>query len=104
MKLALSKKFAFKDKDYTEFDLSLDTLTGQDLIDVEEDLKRKGITINAWEYSRTYLISVAARALRIPADALKALPAKDFTALINETLGFLAGTVSETVTPVSSAK
>ena len=98
MKITLSKALTYRDKEFTELDLVLDDITGQDLIDVEEDMKRRGLTVNAWEYSRTYLIAVAARALKIPADALKGLSAKDFTTLINETLSFLAGTSSADAT------
>ena len=104
MKIALSKPLRYQDKEVKELDLVLDDLTGQDLIDVEEDMKRKGLTVNAWEYSRTYLISLAGRAMNIPANALKKLSAKDFTSIINETLTFLAGTASETATPQSSVK
>ena len=104
MKITLSKPLKYQDKELNDLDLVLDDLTGQDLIDVEEDLKRKGITVNAWEYSRTFLISIAARALNIPANSLKSLSAKDFTSIINETLSFLAGTASETATAKSSGK
>ena len=104
MKIALSKPLRYQDKEVKELDLVLDDLTGQDLIDVEEDMKRKGLTVNAWEYSRTYLISLAGRAMNIPANALKKLSAKDFTSIINETLSFLAGTASETAALKSSAK
>lgn len=104
MKITLSKPLKYQDKELKEIDLELDSLTGQDLIDVEEDLKRKGLTVNAWDYSRTYLISLAGRAMNIPANALKKLSAKDFTTIINETLSFLAGTASETVQAKSSDK
>lgn len=104
MKITLTKPITYQDTTLKELDLTLNNLTGQDLIDVEEHLKRKGITVNAWEYSRTYLISIAARALNIQAEALKTLSAKDFTAIINETLSFLAGTASENATQESSEK
>lgn len=104
MKIALSKPLRYQDKELKELDLVLDDLTGQDLIDVEEDMKRKGLTVNAWEYSRTYLISLAGRALNINANALKKLSAKDFTNIINETLSFLAGSASENAALKSSAK
>lgn len=99
MKIELTKPLLWKENEITTLDLNLEDLTGNDLIDTEDDLKRKGVSVNAWEYSRTYLVALAARALHIPADILKTLSAKDFTTIINEVLSFLAGTASEGVTP-----
>lgn len=104
MKITLTKPLKHKDKELSEIDLSLDDLTGQDMIDVEEEMKRKGVTVNAWDYSRSYLISIAARALKLPAEALKGLSARDFTTIINETLNFFSTTASETATERSSVK
>lgn len=104
MKITLTKALQYRDEELQELDLELDTLTGNDLIDVEEELKRKGVTVNAWEYSRTYLIAVAARALHIPAEALKGLNVKDFTAVVNEVLSFLAGAGSDSATVSGSGK
>lgn len=90
MKVPLSKPLRYKDTDFDVLDLDLNSLTGRDLIDVEEGLKQRGISVNAWEYSRTYLISVASLALHIPVEVLKSLNAGDFTKIINEVLSFLA--------------
>lgn len=104
MKITLTKPLKHKDKELTELDLTLDDLTGQDMIDVEEEMKRKGITVNAWDYSRAYLIAIAARALKLPVEALRSLSARDFTLIVNETLNFFSAAASETVTERSSAK
>lgn len=98
MKITLSQALKYQDKEINTLDLDLDNLTGNDLIDVEEDLKKRGVNVNAWEYSRTYLIALAARAVHIPVEALRSVSAKDFTAIVNEVLSFLAGASSEATT------
>ena len=105
MKIALSKTFTHNGINYNEFDLELENLTGQDLIDAEENLRRAGIIINgAADFSRNYLIAIAAKVLKFPREALMNLPAKDFTRIINETLIFLAGAASESESPESAGK
>ena len=91
MKITLSKPLAVRDETLTEIDLDLSNLTGKDILDVENMLKAKGITVAAWEYSRAFCAAVAAKAIGIPAAALNELPASDFTKIVNETLVFLAG-------------
>lgn len=104
MKITLTKPITYQDTTLKELDITLNNLTGQDMIDAEDDLKRKGITVNAWDYSRPYLIALAARALKIPSEALRTLSAKDFNAVIMEVLNFFSSANSETATPESSAK
>lgn len=94
MKITLTQPLKYQDKEVKVLDVDMDGLTGNDLIDTEEELKKRGIVVNAWEYSRTYLIALAARAVHIPVEALRGLSAKDFTAIINEVLSFLAGASS----------
>lgn len=98
MKITLTKAISYQDKELKQLDINLEDLTGQDLLDVEEQLKRKNITVNAWEYSRVFLLAVAAHAARVPMEAMKTMNVKDFTAVINEVLSFLAGAVSEDAT------
>ena len=94
MKITLSKPISVKDETFTELNLDLSGLTGRDLLDVEEGLRAKGITVPAWEYSRSFLAAIAAKSLGIPSAALSELSISDFTAVINEVLLFLAGQAS----------
>ena len=98
MKVQLRKALRHKGKEYTELDIPLDDLTGLDLIEVEKnniDLDdRKALIIP--EYSKTYLIAVAARALRMPVEVLRTLSARDFTAVATAVQNFLTGLGSET--------
>ena len=102
MKITLTKPLSYKDTELDTLDLDLGSLTGRDLLDTEEALKRSGVSVAAWEFSRTFLLSVAARSLHIPAEVLKGLSASDFTKLINEVLSFLAGQDSGDLMPQSS--
>ena len=91
MKISLSKPLSVRGETFTELNLDLSGMTGRDLLDVEEGLKAKGINVPAWEYSRSFLAALAAKSLGIPSAALSELSIKDFNAVINEVLLFLAG-------------
>ena len=94
MKIELTKPIRYKDTDIHTLDLELDDLTGRDLIDAEETLKARGQTVAAWEFSRSYLLSVAAKSSHMPAEVLEGMNAADFTRTVNEVLSFLAQSAS----------
>lgn len=104
MEIKLNKAINHNGKNITELDLNLEELTGNDLLAAEDELKRKGLNVAAWEYSRDFLITVAAKSLKLPVEAMKALSARDFTRVVNEVLAFLAGTDSQIATAENSAK
>lgn len=95
MKFALKKAINYRDGKLKELDLDLDALTGYDILSVESELRSAGVQVPAWEYSREFLLGVAARASKMPVDALKNLGVRDFTNIINEVLIFLAGTATD---------
>lgn len=98
MKIKLDTPITNNGKEISELDLNLEGLTGNDLLIAEDEMKRKGLNVAAWEYSREFLCTLAARALKLPSEALKTLSARTFTQIINEVLSFLAGTESQTAT------
>lgn len=98
MKIKLDKPISANGREITLLNLELESLTGNDLLTAEDEMKRKGLTVAAWEYSREFLCTVAARALKLPSESLKELSAKTFTQIINEVLSFLAGTEPQTAT------
>ena len=104
MKIDLTRAIKYKDADLNTLELDLDSLTGRDLIDTEETLKKLGLTVAAWEYSRTFLLYVAAKSAHSPAEILKDLSAVDFTNVVNEVLAFLGGTASSDKTDTPSGK
>lgn len=94
MKIELSKPLHYKDTELSELDIDLDSLTGRDLIDIEDALQAKGKRINAWEMSRSFLIAVAAKGAHLPAEVLEATTISDFTKITGEVISFLAGLAS----------
>jgi hypothetical protein len=79
-----------------ELDIPLENLTGSDLIEVEQQVLRSGKIALVQEYSKCYLIRVAARAARIPVEVLEGLSARDFTAVVNRVQNFLTESDSGT--------
>ena len=93
MKIALRKPLTWEEQTYQELDLNLDALTGADLLAVSRELRREQAKepVLQPETDDRYLIAVAARAARVPCEALAALPARDFVRIKMEVQGFLLG-------------
>ena len=104
MKIELTQALKYKDAELKELELDLNSLRGYEMLDAEEDLRRQGISIGAWDYSRPYMIQVASRAMHIPVEVLKGLSAKDFIRVCNEVMRFLLEEVSEDLTVRNSEK
>ena len=91
MKIKLAKALSVRGESLTELELDLDKLTGQDIIEVEKqiDTAGDGRALVLPEYSKVYLAAVAARALKVPREALNMLTARDFTRLTQAVQNFL---------------
>jgi hypothetical protein len=96
MKVKLKKALSHKGEELLELDIPLENLTGTDLIEVEQQLARSGKIALMADFSKVYLIRVAGRAAKIPAEVLENLSARDFTVVTNRVQGFLMGSDSET--------
>jgi hypothetical protein len=96
MKVKLKKALRHKGKDLLELDIPLENLVGMDLIDVEQQLARSGKIMMIAEFSKGYLIRIAARAAKIPVEVLESLSAQDFTTVTNQVQNFLMGSDSGT--------
>ena len=92
MRINLSKPLKYRESELESLDLDLEVLTGQDLIDIEDDLRSAGQTVNM--LSQGYYSAIAAKALHIPAETLRGLPLRDFMKLTNAVIFFLNDTVS----------
>ncbi|MBQ6983042.1 MAG: phage tail assembly protein [Synergistaceae bacterium] len=95
MKIHLKKAIIHKGNELHTLDIPLEDLTGNDLIDVEEQILKTGNPIQSTDFSRVYLISVAARALHIPVEILKQMGAYDFARVVSEVRNFLTLSDSE---------
>jgi hypothetical protein len=96
MKVKLQKALKHKGQELTELDIPLETLTGADLIEVEQQLIQAGKLTLMADFAKVYLIRVAARAARIPVEVLESLSARDFTVVTGRVQGFLMGSDSGT--------
>jgi len=90
MIFTLSSAIKHKDREITQLELNLESLTGQQLIEVEQEfsLTRPNFT-GILETNKEYLILVAAKALKMPSSTLINLGAKDFTKLSLVVMSFL---------------
>lgn len=104
MKVQLKKCLTHKGEELRELDIPLENLTGADLIDVEQQLFRSGKVALMPDYSKVYLIRVAARAARIPVEVLEQLSARDFTIVTNKVQNFLMESDSGSVVMEETGK
>ncbi len=95
MKIQLKKAITHKGNEISTLDINLENLTGNDLIEVEEQILQSGKLLQSTEFSRVYLIAVAARALHMPVEILKQMSARDFARVTTEVRNFLMGSDSE---------
>lgn len=91
MRITLSHPVQYKDKELDSIDLDLGSLTGNDLIAIEDSLRATG-QVNL--FSQAYFAAIAARSAHIPVEVLKGLPVKDFMKVTSEVINFLGGTDS----------
>lgn len=74
--------------------LDFDKITGYTLLKCEKEAKKQDASIVVPALSQVYQSHVAAVAAGIKYDDILSLPAKDFTAIMIKTQGFLLGTAS----------
>ena len=92
MQITLSHPVNYKDTQLDSLELDLDSLTGNDLIAVEDTLRASG-QVNL--FSQSYFAAIAARSAHIPVEVLKGLPVKDFMKVTSEVINFLGDTASQ---------
>lgn len=91
MIIKLSKPFIFEGKEYTELNLDLDSLNGNDMLSAEKEAKVIAGPSPVPELSKPFLAVIAAKAAKVPVDMIMALPGKDFSKVTIEVQDFLLG-------------
>lgn len=91
MRITLSHPVKYRDSELDSLELDLDSLTGNDLIAIEDSLRSTG-QVNL--FSQGYFAAIAARSAHIPVEVLKGLPVKDFMKVTSEVINFLGNTDS----------
>ena len=90
--------FSYEGETYERLTFQWDALTGKDSLDIERDLRTKGITVVVAEYTPEYLAAMAARACtyrdsegkrKVSMFTLQALPLRDFRAICAQARRFL---------------
>ena len=89
MKIKLKRAIMHKGQELEVLDMPLEELTGNDLIETEKQIVQSGEAVVVTDFSRPYLIAIAARAAHIPVETLKFMDARDFTRIAGEVRNFL---------------
>jgi hypothetical protein len=87
-----SPAFKFEERAYDEVVFDFASLTGRDMLAIEREMNARGEFALSGEISATIQARVAARAGKIPAEALEALPLREFTKITGAARSFLLGT------------
>lgn len=91
MKIELSKKYNFGGKEFEEFELNLEALTGKDIMDCEREFKvRNKGTVATKETEDSWALIIAAKVLDVKYGDLLTLNATDYLKTINKIKLFLA--------------
>ena len=94
--IKLTQEYTFGAKTYKEFELNFDSLTGRDLILLENELKERKKVYSIKEQEDAWYITVASKVLDIKYGDLLNLKAKDFVKLVMAVKVFLMGSEDET--------
>ena len=74
---------------YTSLTFYFDNLTGEDIEAIEEELQDQNKYVLTPEISSAFQSILAAKAAKIPADAIRRLPVRDYIAIKNKARNFL---------------
>lgn len=91
MIIKLKTPLKVKDSTVTEVDLNFDTITGQDLVTAEKEVRAMGDTTPSVFLSMRFHAAVAAKLIGVPVDDILALPVADFQKLVMPVGNFLLG-------------
>lgn len=87
--ISFRKPFKFEEKEYTDLQLDLDSLSGKDVIEAETEARSMGVRAIMLESSKVYQAILAAKAAGVTIDLIQALPAKEFSSVTGEVQSFL---------------
>lgn len=92
MKFTLKSPLQFEGASYSELDVDFESLTGEDVIACERQLRSEepGFTYMK-ESSKVYQAIIVARAAKVPVELVKKLSAPDFSRLTMHAQNFLLG-------------
>lgn len=85
------RPFNYNGKDYESLTFDFESLTGNDTLEIEHELAKKGVTVIVPEFNADYLAHMACRACTddIGVDAFKYMSLRDFNAIRGASRRFL---------------
>jgi len=85
------KPFLYEKKEFTELTFDFDELTGQDAVDIEDELAALGINLVAPEFSTEYHMRMLAKACteKIGYDAFLQMPLSSFSRIKRNARNFM---------------
>ena len=89
--LSLKKPIVYNEKEYSELTFDFEKLTGNDALNIEDELNAVGKMAIVPVFSGEYLIRMAAKACTEPvgADFFKLLPIRDYNRIRSHARSFL---------------
>lgn len=91
MKIQLSQVYNFGGKEFSEFDVNIEEMTGKDFIQCEKEFKARNKDAGAVkELEDGWALTVAAKAIDIKYGDLLNLKASDYLKLVNQVKVFLS--------------
>ena len=84
-----SEPVEIEGKKYSTLTFYFDTLTGEDIEAVEEELQDQNKYVLTPEISSAFQSTLAARAAKVPADEIRRLPVRDYMQIKNKARNFL---------------
>ncbi len=84
-----SKPVEIEGKQYKTLTFYFDSLTGEDIEAVEEELQDQNKYVLTPEISSAFQSTLAARAAKVPADEIRRLPIRDYMQIKNKARNFL---------------
>lgn len=97
MNITLTRGVSYKDTELESLTLDLDSLTGNDLVDAESNLRRTHPDAPLWGTQHTAYI--AAKAAHIPGEVIMKLPIRDFMKVNAAVMNFFGEIGSEISAP-----
>ena len=88
-KIKLRHPIEWDGKELTEVNLDLEKITGADLVDAEREYLAIGGTPTSLPLSATYQMCIAAKGAGLDLEAVRAMKARDCSALLLRVQGFL---------------
>ena len=102
MKIEFSRAVNYKDSELSAVEMDLESLTGNDLIAVEENFRRKYPNGQLW--GTAYAGYIAAKSAHVPAEVILNLPVNDYFKIVNAVWDFFGGINSKESQPQNTGE